>query len=162
MSYRAWLQHFALDPSVIGSTFLINQVPYTIAGIAPPGFYGDRLRANPPDFWLALSTEPALSAAGTSLLNSPKFQWLYVIGRVKPGTSIPAVQAKVTGELQQWVRVLPDLKKSDLDRLDKLKIVVPPAGNGVATMEQETSSGLRLLMIISGMVLVIACANIAN
>ncbi len=48
MSYRAWQEHFGLDPSVIGAAFTINQTPYTIAGIAPPGFFGDRVRPDPP------------------------------------------------------------------------------------------------------------------
>jgi len=162
MSYRVWLQHFALEPSVVGATFLINQVPYTIAGIAPPGFFGDTLRPDPPDFWLSLATEPVLSASQTSLLNNPTLHWLYIIGRVKPGASVPAIQSKVTGELQQWIGALPDLSQRDRGRLDQQHIVVAPAGNGVASMERDTSSGLRLLIIISGLVLVIACANIAN
>ena len=52
ISYRAWQGHFGLDPAVIGAAFTINQIPYTIVGIAAPGFFGDRLRADPPDFWM--------------------------------------------------------------------------------------------------------------
>src|SRR5207302_6489448 len=51
MSYHAWQEHFGLDPAVIGATFTINQVAYTVVGIAPPGFFGDTLRSDPPDFW---------------------------------------------------------------------------------------------------------------
>ena len=58
MNYHTWQQHFGLDPSVIGSTFNINGVPCTIAGVTPPGFYGDTLRSDPPDFWLPLVAEP--------------------------------------------------------------------------------------------------------
>ncbi len=58
MNYHTWQRHFGLDPSVIGSTFNINGVPCTIAGVTPPGFYGDTLRSNPPDFWLPLVAEP--------------------------------------------------------------------------------------------------------
>ena len=60
LSYRAWQQHFGLDPSVIGASFTINTVPYTVVGIAPPGFYGDQLRQDPPDVWMPLATEPTL------------------------------------------------------------------------------------------------------
>jgi hypothetical protein len=52
MSYHTWQEHFGLDPAVIGATFAINQVPYTVVGIAPPGFFGDKLRSDPPDFWV--------------------------------------------------------------------------------------------------------------
>jgi len=51
MSYHTWQEHFGLDPAVIGATFTINQVAYTVVGIAPPGFFGDTLRSDPPDFW---------------------------------------------------------------------------------------------------------------
>ena len=71
MSYRTWQQHFGLDPSVIGATFMINQMPYTVAGIAPPGFFGDQLRPDPPDFWMPLATEPGLNKQN-SILNHPR------------------------------------------------------------------------------------------
>ncbi len=97
MSYRAWQQHFGLDPSVIGATFTINQVPYTVSGIAPSGFFGDNLRPDPPDFWLPLGTEPTLDGLN-SMLNRP-FHWLYIIGRLKPGAHPSSVQSEVTVEL---------------------------------------------------------------
>jgi predicted permease len=162
LSYRTWLQHFALDPSVIGATFTINQVPYTVAGIAPPAFFGETLRADPPDFWLALATEGADSSGQDSLLKNPSLHWLYVIGRLKPGASPASIQSKISVELQQWLSVQPDLSAHDRAELGKQHIVVSPAGGGVASMEEDTSAGLRLLMIISGLVLLIACANIAN
>src|SRR5512135_1109313 len=84
MSYRAWQQHFTLDPSVIGSSFNVDNVAYTVAGIAPPGFFGDTLRPDPPDFWLPLSTEPAVDGKD-GLLQRPSSHWLYIIGRMKPG-----------------------------------------------------------------------------
>src|SRR6266568_1835126 len=118
MSYRAWRQRFGLDPSVIGATFTINTMPYTVAGIAPPGFFGDSLRPDPPDFWLPLATEPALDGQN-SLLNRPGLHWLYIIGRLK-------------------------------------------AGARPANLQSDYKAGLRLLMTIAGLVLLIACANIAN
>ena len=60
MSYRAWQQHFGLDPSVVGASFMVNGKPFTIAGVAPPGFFGDRLRDDPPDFFIPLAFEPLL------------------------------------------------------------------------------------------------------
>ncbi|HEV2493567.1 MAG TPA: ABC transporter permease [Terriglobia bacterium] len=161
MSYRTWQQHYGLDPSVVGGTFTINTVPYTVAGIAPPGFFGDQLRPDPPDFWLSLSTEPALEGK-EGLLNRPDSHWLYVIGRLKPGVRPASVQSEVTVELQRWLSVQPDLTAHDRSELGKQHIVVAPAGGGVRNLQRETSAGLRLLMIISGLVLLIACANIAN
>jgi predicted permease len=160
MSYRAW-QHFGLDPSVIGATFNINQVPYVIAGIAPPGFFGDTLRSDPPDFWLPLATEPAFNTQN-SLLNRRDFAWLYVIGRMKPGASPASVQSETTVELKNWLAAEPNLSDRDRSELGKQRITVVPAGGGVAAMEADSGPGLRLLMAISGLVLLIACANLAN
>ena len=161
ISYRTWQQHYGLDPSVVGASFTINQVPYTVVGIAPAGFFGDRLTDSPPDFWLSLASEPALMQQN-SVLNSPGDHWLYVIGRMKAGATPAAVQSKVTVELQQWLSAQPDLSAYDRSQLPKQRINLAPAGGGILNMEYETASGLRVLMIISGLVLLIACANIAN
>ena len=87
MSYRAWQQHFGGDPSVVGATFTVNTTAYVLSGITPPGFFGETLRADPPDFWLPLATEPVLNGPN-SLLNVPEENWLYIIGRLKPGAPV--------------------------------------------------------------------------
>jgi predicted permease len=161
MSYRAWQQNFGGDPSVIGATFIINTVPYTVAGIAPPGFYGDRLRPDPPDFWLPLNNEPALHGQN-SLLNDAGEHWLYLIGRLKPGARPASVEAKVTTELQQWIGAQPDLAARDRPNIPKQHINLAPAGGGIKTFERETKDAFHLLGTLSGLVLLIACANVAN
>ncbi|MGH9452800.1 MAG: ABC transporter permease, partial [Terriglobia bacterium] len=97
MNYHAWQQRFGLDPSAIGSTFNINGVAFTVAGVAPPGFYGDTLRSDPPDFWLPLGTEPALNRQN-SRLHRPELEWLYLIGRLKPSAAHRQVPARLTVE----------------------------------------------------------------
>ena len=161
MSYRAWRQDYGADPSVIGATFTINTVPYTLLGVAPPGFFGDQVRANPPDFWLPISTEPAIHGK-ENFLNRPDTDWLYIIGRLKPGAKPAAIQSEVTVELQQWLSTRPDLTAYDRSQLGKQHIVIVPAAGGVANLEQDTAKGLHLLTVISALVLLIACANIAN
>jgi len=161
MSYRTWQQHFGLDPTVIGASFNIDQVPYTVVGIAPPGFFGDQLRPDPPDFWMPLSTEVPHDGQN-AILNNPGMHWLYIIGRLKPGARPATVQSEATVQLQQWLSAQPNLTVHDRARLGKQHIVVAPAGAGVENMQQDAGAGLRLLMIISGLVLLIACANIAN
>ncbi len=161
MSYRTWEQHFGRDASVVGSTFNIDHVPFTVAGIAPPGFYGDTLRPDPPDFWLALSTEPALNGK-EGLLNRASGHWLYVIGRLKSGAQPAGIQSKVTSQLQNWLNVQPETDSQERPKLGKQHVVLAPAGGGVASLQNDTASGLRLLMAISGLVLLIACANLAN
>ena len=161
MSYRAWQQHFGFDRSVIGATFIINTMPFTVTGIAPPGFFGDTLRPDPPDFWLPLSAEPPLNGQN-SLLNHPDLHWLFVIGRLKPGAQAASVQSELTAEVQHWQGAQPDLTDRNRSEIGKQHIVLAPGGRGVARLEADSTLGLRLLMGISGLVLLIACANIAN
>ena len=160
MSYRSWQQQFGLDPSVIGATFTINTIPYTVAGIAPPGFFGDTLRPDPPDFWLPLATEPALE--GQNSLLHRGFHWLYIMGRLKSGAAPTSVQAELTGELQQWLGLQPKLTEQDRSGIAKQHIVLACGRGGVASLQSDYKTGLRLLTMMAGLVLLIACANIAN
>ncbi len=161
MSYRTWQQDYGLDPAVIGATFTINTMPYAIAGIAPPGFFGDQVRPDPPDFWLPLATEPALNGQN-SILNHADLYWLYIIGRLKPGANPSSVQSEATVELRRWLGARPDLSAHDRAELSKQHIVLAAGGSGVAKLQSQSAAGLHLLMTISGLVLLIACANIAN
>jgi len=164
MSYRAWQNYFASDPSVVGSTFSINGAHFTVVGIAAPQFFGDRLTETPPDFWMPLATEPA-EAGAQSFLKKSDLHWLYLIGRLKPGVSPAQVEAKVTVELQQWLNSgegTSTVGDFDRSRIAKQKVLMLPAAGGVASMARDTEKGLRLLMALSGLVLLIACANIAN
>src|ERR1700743_1320834 len=104
MSYGAWQQDHAGDPSVVGGTFYINTKPATVIGIAPKGFYGDRIDTNPPKYFLPMNAMD--SVIGAPYFNEPDTQWAYILGRVKPGTSLPALQDKVSALLKQQFATL--------------------------------------------------------
>jgi predicted permease len=161
MSYRTWQQHFGGDASAMGSTFTIDTMPYTVIGVAPPGFFGDTLRSDPPDFWLPLATEPALNGVN-SILKRPGMHWLHVIGRLKPDAQPAGIQSEVTVELQRWLHAQPDLTAYEKSQIKKQHITIASGGGGVTQMQDQTKAGLRLLVIIAGLVLLIACANVAN
>ena len=99
MSYETWKNDYAGDPSVVGSTFYVNTKPVTVIGIAPAHFYGDRLTSTPPDFYLPIESMPPL--ANVQYVHDPDGNWLYMIGRLKPGVSRPQLQAKLSGLLRQ-------------------------------------------------------------
>jgi macrolide transport system ATP-binding/permease protein len=162
MSYRAWAQHYAADRSIIGSTFVIDGAPVTVIGIAPPGFFGDTLRSDPPDFWLPLADEPLIDGAG-GLLAQTKTQWLYIIGRVRPGADLPRIEAEVNVELRQWYLVNdPPSNARARQEFESQHISLAPGGNGMAVLKENYEHDLRLLLSITGVVLLIACANLAN
>ena len=161
MSYRAWQQHFGGDPSVVGATFTVNTMAYVVSGITPPGFFGETLRADPPDFWLPLATEPVLNGPN-SLLNVPEENWLYIIGRLKPDAPVGPLPARLSTELRNWLSAQAQIPDRFRAEIPKQSIKLEPAGGGVRRLQGDYRQGLRLLMTIAGMVLLIACANIAN
>jgi len=161
ISYRAWSQRFGFDPSILGGTFTFNGQPFTVAGVAPPGFFGETLRSDPPDFWIPLATEPLLSR-DNPLLNTVNVYWLYAIGRVNPRAQPSQVQARVTTEIRQWLTDQAGVSVQDKQRIANLHMTLTPAGGGIAGIQSDYGNGLRLLLIVSILVLLIACANIAN
>jgi len=162
LSYDAWQSDFGGDSSIVGTTLYLQSQPVTIVGVAPRHFFGDRVQSNPPAVWIPLAIEPILTGENT-ILNHPSTNWLYAIGRLKPGTNVLALQSKLSTLLRNWMPSLPAYTgNGSSTQIYKQHVVLSPAGGGVQNMQQEQGSGLRLLMLISGLVLLVACANIAN
>jgi len=162
LNYRAWQTEFAADPSIVGSTIFIQTRPFTVVGIAPPGFYGDRVTETPPDFWMPLQTEPYAMGDGT-ILHHADTNWLYPLGRVRSGTNIGALQAKLSAALRNWLSSRTEYTDNGGSaEIPKQYVTLVPGGGGIQTLQQETGKGIDMLMILSTVVLLIACANIAN
>jgi predicted permease len=161
LSYRCWQQDYGADPSLIGSGITINGSPFTVAGVTARGFFGDTLRPNPPDFWMPLASEPAVIGSGT-LLDDPFQSWLYVMGRLKSDGGPAALQAQVNGELQQWLAAHPEIGARSPDQVRKSHIVVSPGARGVTSTRDDLALGLQMLFAASGLMLLIACANVAS
>src|SRR5947209_3370152 len=165
LSHHVWESTYGSDPAVVGSTFMIEGHPFTVVGIAPPGFFGETLRSDPPDVWLPLQQEPMVNGEG-SLLHQSVSAWLRMIGRLKPGASIQGMSPRLTGILRQWIEHdsgypanwMPDIVRM----LPKQVLNVVPAGAGVAVMKEEYGRSLQILLAVCGLVLLIACANVAN
>jgi macrolide transport system ATP-binding/permease protein len=162
LSYQTWQAEFSGDPSVVGSTVYVQMHPFTVAGIAPPGFFGDRVISNPPDFWMPLASEPVIEGANSALKQIDE-DWLYAIGRLRPSVNLGALQAKLSVALRQWlVTRSAYTDHGGAAQIPRQHVVLAPAGGGIQRLQQQTGAGLRLLMLLSTVVLLIACANIAN
>ncbi len=162
LSYQTWQGDYAADPNIVGSTVFIQAKPFTVVGIAPRGFFGDRVRDTPPDLWVPLNSTVYIDGT-TSFLLHPESHWLYPLGRVRPGTNIPALQTKITALLRQWLRTRPLLTANGgAAIIPKMHVVLAPGGGGIQNLQQEAGQGIDMLMILSSVVLLIACANIAN
>ena len=165
LSHRIWQAEYGADTAVVGSNLIIEGHSFAVIGVAPPGFFGETLRGNPPDVWIPLHQEPLISGDG-SLLNQSVAAWLRVIGRLRPGASPEGMAPRLTGVLRQWMEHesgypsnwMPDVIRA----LPKQVINVVPAGAGVAAMKEEYGRSLQILFGVCGMVLLIACANVAN
>jgi macrolide transport system ATP-binding/permease protein len=161
LSYQAWRRDYAADPSVVGSTFILNTHPVTIVGVTPPSFYGDRMSDAPPDFFIPMVMEPLLDTG--AFLRRAEINWVYLLGRVKAGTALAPLQEKMNANLRQWLSTLAVYQTEDGKKsLAKTHLVLTPGGMGIANLQEQYRSGLNLLMGISALVLLIACANIAN
>ena len=165
LSHHIWQTVYGGDPSVVGATFVIEGHPFAVVGVAPPGFFGETLRGNPPDLWIPLHQEP-LIAGGGSLLRQPVSAWLRAIGRLRPGASVEGIAPRLTGVLRQWIEhdsQYPAMWMPDVIRmLPRQTLTVVPAGAGVGVMKEAYGRTLRILFAVCGLVLLISCANVAN
>jgi len=165
ISHQAWQTNYGGDPSVVGSTFVIEGHPFTIIGVTPSGFFGDTLRSDPPEIWIPVQQEPLIDGEA-GLLHQSIGAWLRVIGRLRPGASTAGMAPRVTGILRQWMQYEsgypPNWMADIVKMLPKQTIKVVPAGAGVAEMKEEYGRSLQILLAVCGMVLLIACANVAN
>jgi predicted permease len=163
VSFRQWKEAFNGDASVVGSIVNLNRLAVTIVGVAPPGFYGETLQADPPSFWLPISAVRQLDPAW-KLIDEPEEHWLYLIGRLKPGISWAQTDTRLTAALQNWLvaqagSALPAERRAEIS---KSYIHLSPGGSGIGHMRQQYSRTLQLLLGIAGIALLITCANIAN
>ena len=105
MSYATWKDAYNGDDSVVGSTFWMNTEAVTVVGVAPEGFFGDRMSSTPPDFYLPIATMP--DEAGGKGMRDPAQNWLDIIGRTKPGSALVPLQDDA-GQTKQPPRTFRD------------------------------------------------------
>ena len=136
MSYDTWKNDYASDSSVVGSTFWINTKAVTIAGVAPTGFFGDRLSSTPPEFYFPIETMHVL--ANAPYVHDPDARWLYMIGRVKPGVHHRGFAAKISAMVK---RSLAETKSYSSEQgkksLERAHVVLTPGGAGIQALREQ-------------------------
>ena len=153
LSDAFWNREFARSPSALGQVLEINGLAATVIGITPPGFFGETVGAVP-DLWLPMSVQPRIMPA--DYLNAPSSSWLSLLGRLRPGVS--ARQA--ASALDPLYRALADLTATRSGR--DYRVQVQSASRGIAELEQRFGRPLWVLAGITGLVLLMACSNLAN
>ncbi len=170
ISYSYWRKRFALDPAVVGKHVVINNSPFTIIGVTPPEFFGLQ-PGKPIDVSTPLTTiaqlSPGFAAAGTrdDLLTTPSQSWLSVMGRLKPSVTKQKALANLQPVFRQAIREAvagpnaPVFRRrfylASTFRLDS-------GGQGLAALREKYSKPLWILMAITGLLLLVTCANVAN
>ncbi|MFN0121699.1 MAG: ABC transporter permease, partial [Blastocatellia bacterium] len=159
ISHNCWRRRLGARPDAIGQTLQFNGVPYTIIGIAPAGFNGLRLET-PAEAWVPLLMRRQLLGATASLFER-KGAWLRLAGRLKPGIALDT--ARVSFDLTARNVWMANTTASDR-RLpfNEKRILLEPGGQGLSSLRRAMGETLRLLLGIVALLLVLACANVAN
>ena len=163
ISHRYWQQELAADPAVIGRVITINGTPFTVIGVMPGRFYGVDLNEQSPDMWLPITMQQEVMMQ-PSLLAPDGMFWVHIMARSKPGVPVSQAQAWATTELRRFLVDRAGTTISGLRRTQIAGTFIPllPGGSGLSGLRSTYETPLRILMIMVGIVLLIACANLAN
>ena len=161
-SYSWWQKRFGKRPDVVGKSITIGNTVYTVIGVAPQDFFGVTVGQSP-DLWIPLAMEKEISP-GWNGLDKNLFQSLYVVARRKPGVSIEQANANTNLLFKQILHEYAGTQPSQqaLNDIDHAQIVLTPAATGLSQLRRQFSAPLKILMAVVGLVLLVACANVAN
>src|SRR5580698_4295130 len=162
-SYSWFQRHFNGNPSALGKVIRIQSHNYTLVGVAKPGFYGTTVGQST-DLWIPLSMEKAFSRPGWNSLGDKLFQSLILIGRLKHDVTAAQAGAETNLLFKQIIRSYlgPQPPQKHLDDIAHASVQLTPGGRGISPLSFAFSLPLKILMAIVSLVLLIACANIAN
>ncbi|HYE76264.1 MAG TPA: ABC transporter permease, partial [Blastocatellia bacterium] len=153
MSYKCWQQRFGADPNVIGKEVIVNGSSYTIIGVTPKGFYGTEI-ISAPDLWFPIAMQERLEN-GRKWLDERGSENLFLQGRLKAGVSLAQAQAALDLISAQLEREYPDVNEGK-------RIILSPPGLFGTAMRGAVLGFAGLLMAVVGLVLLLACTNLAN
>jgi predicted permease len=163
ISYRYWQHALSADPAVIGRPLTINGTLFTVVGVMPASFYGVELNEQIPDMWLPITMQQQ-AMQQPSLIDAGGLFWLHMIARRKTGVSVAQSQAWISTQLQHFLTDREGTQFSALRRQEIARSFVPliPIGAGISHLRDDYGAPLAILMGVVVLVLLIACANLAN
>jgi predicted permease len=161
-SYGYWKQRLHGDPTVIGKIAYLNGSAFTIVGVTPPEFFGERIRQSP-DFWMPLVFQPQIELLPSYLERTDEY-WLLLMGRLSPGATRAQAQAATTAALQQFLTNKEGSKLIDARKrgIARSHVELVDGAGGISWLRFEYSQPLHILLAVVAMVLLIACANVGN
>src|SRR5690349_5933034 len=163
VSYAWWQQRLGADPTAVGKTITIDNVAYTIVGVAPREFFGTTV-GSAPDLWIPLAMEKQMPPAHWDSRDKEDDQDLFIIARLKPGVSTSqastAINLLFTQSLQARAGAQPTALR--LKQMQAAHVELTPVSRGLSSLREQFSLSLRALMGVVALVLLIASANVAN
>jgi predicted permease len=162
IGYAWWKRGLAGDPAVLNRKIKLGTIMFQIVGVAPPEFFGTSV-GEAPDIWVPMSMMKSIPGGWNGYKNN-FFQASYLMGRLKPGVSLEQATSNVNLVYQQITRAFPDgnLNPRNVEHLRNAHVVLTPMAKGLSSLRGRFSEPLKILMGITALVLLIACANIAN
>jgi predicted permease len=162
LSHRYWRSSFGGDPGVIGQTITVNSIPLTVVGVAGRGFYGEHVETSPTDIWVPLGIQPQVTMMES--LNGPGgYYWLQMMARLKTGVSRERAQQWITMQLHDYILAREgDATPERKQEIGQTTVALLPGAQGVSRIRSQYDQPLRILMAVVAVVLLIACANLAN
>src|SRR5262249_41702323 len=159
ISFATSQNRFGGPPNAIGQSILVDNVPFTVIGVAPPEFFGVD-PAEAPDLYLPLHTNLLVDGAWAArVYPDANFYWIEMMGRLRPGVSMAQAQAALAPRFHQWVAAT---ATTDGERAKLPALVLNPGAAGLGSLRRQYSKPLYVLLTMVGLILAIACANIAN
>jgi predicted permease len=160
ISDRLWERAFARSPAVLGQIIKVNEAFLTVVGVNPQGFTGAKNVQASPDIFVPMAMQPVIDPKrGTiSMLEDRDKWWVNVMGRLKPGVTQQQAQTVLNSQLSAAVRATVDMKAGDTIP----QMVLVDGSRGMRFMDRVFKNPVRVLMAFTGLVLLLACANIAN
>jgi len=161
-SYGYWKQRLHGDATVIGKIAYLNGSAFTIVGVTPPEFFGERIRRSP-DFWMPLVFQPQIELLPSYLERTDEY-WLLLIGRLSPGATRAQAQSATTAALQQFLTDKEGSKLTDARKrgIARSHVELVDGAGGISWLRFKYSQPLHILLAVVAMVLLIACANVGN
>ncbi len=159
ISFATSQNRFGGPPNAIGQSILVDNVPFTVIGVAPPEFFGVDPAAAP-DLYLPLHTNLLVDGAQAArMYPDGNFYWIEMMGRLRPGVSMAQAQAVLAPRFHQWVATT---ATTDGERAKLPALMLNPGAAGLGSLRRQYSKPLYVLLTMVGLILAIACANIAN
>jgi predicted permease len=169
LSHQYWQERFGANPAVIGQQLKLNQTLFTVIGVTPPAFTGALQVSDRPAVTVPLAFEPTLlgERTGMARANRPGFWWINLMGRLKPGATLEQARDSLNGAFQATaLEVMPpprrDNEAAKIDPRDYPRLVARSGSQGLMESRQRYSATIYGLFGVVALVLLIACANVAN